>query len=87
MTAQKIQFVIDKYDNKEKKIKTRIPLGSLMLFIFFLIYIIKVFNKVLETSFLVTLLSFIDNLGFIALGSLVKKIVIAFKKIAKEVIA
>lgn len=54
--------------------------------IFFLIYINKVFNKVSKTSLLITLLFFVNNLGFIALSSLVKKIVKALKKIAKKIL-
>lgn len=41
----------------------------------------------LETSFFVILLFFVDDLGFIALNSLIKKIIKAFEKIAKRVIA
>lgn len=55
--------------------------------IFFLIYISRVFNKVAETSLLVILLSFVDDLSFIALGSSIKEIVKALEKIAIEVIA
>lgn len=40
----------------------------------------------LETIFLVKLLSFIDDLDFIALGSSVKKIAKIFEKIAKKII-
>ncbi len=52
--------------------------------ILFLIYISGVFNKVSETSPLVTSLSFVDDLGFIASGSSVKEIVKALEKVAKE---
>lgn len=41
----------------------------------------------LEISPLVTLLFFVDNLGFIVLGSLIKKIVKTLEKITIEVIA
>ncbi len=57
-----------------------------MSHILFLIYISGVFNKVSETSPLVTSLSFIDDLGFIASGSSVKETVKALEKVAKEVI-
>lgn len=57
-----------------------------MSLIFFLIYISGVFTKISETSFTVTSLSFVDNLGFIASGSPVKDIVRAFETVAKEVI-
>lgn len=52
----------------------------------FVIYINKIFHKILETSLLVTSLLLIDDLGFIAFGSLVKEIVRSLKKIAKKVI-
>lgn len=54
--------------------------------IFFLRYISGVFNIVAETSPLVTFFYFIDDLGFIALGRLVKKIVKVLEKVAQEVI-
>ena len=69
---RKIQLVIDGHDNKERGIKTGIPQHSPVSFILFLIYINGVFNKVSETSPMVTCLSFVDDLGFIALGSSVK---------------
>lgn len=58
LTDRKIQLVIDGHDNKERKIEIGIPQGSLVSPILFLIYISGVFNKVLETSPLVTSLSF-----------------------------
>ena len=86
LTDRKIQLVIDGHDNKERKIQTGIPQGSSVLPILFLIYISGVFNKVSETSPLVTSLSFVDDLGFIASGNSVKEIVKALEKVAKEVI-
>lgn len=79
-------MIIDGYDNKETKIETGIFYGSLVLPIFFLIYISDVFNKVSKTSPIVTTLSVVDDLGFIALGNLVKEIVKALEKVIKEVI-
>lgn len=64
LTEQKVQLVIDGYNNKKKKIETEIPEGSPVLPIWFLIYISGVFDKVLETNSLVTYLSFVDDLGF-----------------------
>ena len=46
LSNRKIQLVIYGYDNKEREIKTGIPQGSLMLAIFFLIYISEIFNKI-----------------------------------------
>lgn len=86
MTNQKIQLVIDGHENKEREIEPGIPQGSSVLPILFLIYISGVFDKVTETSPFVTSLSFIDDLGFIASGSSVKKEVKALEKIAKTVL-
>ncbi len=85
MADRKIQLVIDGYDNKERDIKTGMPQGSPVLPIFFLIYISEVFNKVSETSPLVTSLSFVDNLWFIASSSLVKEVVKSLKEFAHTV--
>lgn len=86
MTNQKIQLVIDGHDNKEKEIETGIPQGFLVLPIIFLIYISDIFKKVLETNPMVISLSFVDNLGFITLGSFVKEIVKTFEKVAQVVL-
>lgn len=85
LTNRKIQLVINGYNNKEKEIETKIPQVSTVLPIFFLIYISRVFKKVSETSFLITSLSFIDNLEFIALGNSMKKVVKTLEKVAKTV--
>ena len=72
---RKIQLVIDGHENKEREIKTGIPQGSPVSPILFLIYISGVFDTVTEASPSVISLSFIDDLGFIASGSLVKEVV------------
>lgn len=80
-------MVIDGHDNKERKIEIRITPGFLAVSpILFFIYISGIFNKISGTSFTVTFLSFVDNLGLIASGSLVKEIVKTLEKVAKEVI-
>ena len=81
LTSRKAQLVIDKYDNKKRDIETRICQDSPILSIFFLIYISNVFNKVSEKSSLVTSLSFIIDLGFVASGSSVKEVVKTFLKV------
>lgn len=86
LTDRKVQLVIDGHDNKKRKIETGISQGSPVLPILFLIYISGVFNKELETSPLVTSLSFVDDLGFIASGSSIREIVKALEKVAVEVI-
>ncbi len=86
LTNQKIQLVIDGHDNKERDIETGIPQGFPVSPIFFLIYISGVFNKVVETSPLVTSLSFVDDLGFIASGSSVKEVVKSLEEVAHTVL-
>lgn len=73
-------MVIDKHENKEKKIETGISRGFSLLLIIFLIYISRVFYKVTKTCSLVTSLSFINNLGLITSDNLVKKVVKTLKK-------
>lgn len=85
LTIQKIQLVIDAHDNKKRKIKAGICQNSLVLPIFILIYISRVFNKVSETSVLVIFLSFVNDLEFIALSSSIKKIVKTLDKVAKTI--
>lgn len=86
LTDRKIQLVIDGHDNKEREIETRIPQGSPVSPILFLIYISRVFNRVSETSLLVTSFSFVDDLSFIVSGSSVKEMIKALEKVAKEII-
>lgn len=86
MTDWKIQLVIDKYDNKKRKIESGIPQDSPISPIFFLIYISWAFMKVSKINCLVMSLLFIDDLSFIALCSLIKKIVKALKKVAYKII-
>lgn len=86
LTVRKVQLVIDGHDNEEREIETGIPQGSPVSLILFLIYISGVFNKVLETWPLVTSLSFIDDLGFIASGSSVKEVVNTLENVAQTVL-
>lgn len=83
---RRVQLVIDRYNNKKREIETRTPQRSLVSPILFLIYISKVFIKVIENRSLVIFVSFIDDLGFIVSGSSVKEIVKALEKVAKEII-
>lgn len=82
MTNQKVQLIINKYENREKEIEIVILQSSLVSLILLLMYISKVFEKVTKTYFLVISLSFIDNLGFIDSGSLVKEVEKALQKVA-----
>ena len=82
MTDRKVQLVIDGHNSKERDIETRIPQGSPVSPILFLIYISGVFNKVSEASSLVTSLSFVDDLGFIASGNSVKEVVKTLEEVA-----
>lgn len=83
MTDLKIQLVINKYNNKKKR-KIKLSSSFLISLIFFLIYINKIFNKVLQTNFLVISLFFVDDLNFIALKNLLKEIVKIFEKVIKK---
>ncbi len=86
LTDRKIQLVIDEHENKEKEIESGIPQDSLISPILFLIYISRFFDKVSEISPLITFLSVVDDLGFIASGSLVKEVVKLLKNVAKAVL-
>lgn len=83
---RKIQLVINGHDNKKKKIETKIPQGSPVSPIFFLIYISGVFTKISKISPIVISLFFVDDLDFIISGSSIKEIVRALLIVAKEVI-
>ncbi len=86
LTNRKVQLVIDGHDNKEKEIQTGIPQGSPVSPILFLIYISGVFDKVFETNPLVTSLSFVDDLGFIAAGSSVKEVAKTLENVVQVVL-
>ena len=86
LTNRKVQLVIDGHDNKEKEIETGIPQGCPVSPILFLIYISGVFDKVLETNPLVTSLSFVDDLGFIAASSSVEEVAKTLENVAQVVL-
>lgn len=69
----KIELVIDKHDNKEEEIEIGIPQKLPLLPIFFLIYISRLFDEVEENNSEVTFL-LLEDLGFIAFGTLVTEI-------------
>ena len=73
-------------DNKEKNVEIEIPQGFPVLSIFFFIYISDVFNNISEKTPLPMSLLFVDDLGFIALGNLVKGMVKTLKSIAKAIL-
>ena len=86
LTDRKIQLVIDGYDNKEREIETGIPQGSPVSPILFLIYVSGVFDAVTEDNPMVTSLSFVDDLGFIASGTPVKEIARTLETVARTVL-
>ncbi len=86
LTDRKIQLVIDGYDNKEREIKTGIPQGSPILPILFFIYVNGVFDAVTEDNLMVTSLSFVDDLRFIASETSVKKIARTLETVARTVL-
>lgn len=83
LTDRNINLAIDGHDNEEREIEAGISQGSPVLPILFLICVSGVFNKVSETSPLVTSMSFVDNLGLIASGSSMKE---TLEKVAKIVL-
>ena len=85
LTDRKVQPVIDGHNNQERSIETGIPQGSPVSPILFLIYISRVFDKVTEVNPHLMSLSFVDDLGFIASGHLIKEIVKALEKVAQTV--
>lgn len=86
LIEQKILIIIDEHKNKEREIETDILKGSLVAPILFLKYISRVFDSILQSCISITLLLFFDDLGFIALGSLVKDIVSSLRKIAEMIL-
>lgn len=66
--------------------ETKIPPGSPVSPILFLIYISEIFDKETEVCFLVTFLSSIHNLGFITSNCLMNKMFKIFEKVAKTVL-
>ena len=86
LTDRKIQLVIDGHENVEREIETRIPQGSPVSPILFLIYISGIFDSVLKACPQATSLSFVDDLGFIASGSSVQEIAKSLEKVAKTVL-
>ena len=74
LTDQTFQLVIDGHDNRERRIITRIPQGSPVSPILFLLYINGIFVKVTESNPAVISLSFMDNLGFIFASYSVKEL-------------
>ena len=83
---QKIQIIIDEYENKERKIETNILQRSLIVPILILLYINGVFDSVLKSCLSVTSFSFVDDLRFIASRFSVKDITFTLGKIANTVL-
>lgn len=74
------------HNNKKRKIKTGILQGLLVLPIFFLIYISRVFNAVRKNNPAVTFLSFVNIIRFIVSDILVKNIFQALGTVASIVL-
>lgn len=71
LTNRKIQLVINGYNNKKRDIEIEIFQGLSVLSIFFLIYISGVFEIVTKNNPIVTSLSFINDLRFVASSTLI----------------
>lgn len=86
LTNQTVQLVIDGYENQKRKIEIKTFYSFPVSYIFFLIYISKVFYKIQDITLSITSLSFIDDLGFIVLGSSIKEIKKVLEEVAKKVL-
>ena len=86
LTDRKVKLVIDGHNNKEQDIKIGISQESPVSSILFLIYISRVFDYVTESHLGISSLLFIDDLGFIASGYLVKKLVKTLGQVAKVIL-
>lgn len=87
LTDRWVELVINGFVNSKKKVETRIPQGSPMSLIIFLIYISGVFCKVERRIPSITCLFFMNDLGFLTTGhsvSHVGKILEEAGKIALE---
>lgn len=82
----KIQLVINRHNNKKCDIEIRIPQRLPVPPIFFLIYISKIFDKVVEFNPKVTSLSFINDLDFSAYKYLIKRLAKALGRMPKVVL-
>lgn len=60
--------------------------GLLVFSIYVLVYISRIFDKVIKVSLNIMSLFFSNNLGFIASGYAIKDIVKALKKVAQTII-
>ena len=82
----KLQLIIDGHNNPENNIETGIPQGSPVSPILFLIYISGVYEQVEKKLPEIVSLSFVDDLGFIALGTSVKEIAKALENVGNLII-
>lgn len=69
-----MQLVINRHDNQEQNIKTRISQGLPIFSILFLVYISRVFEKVIKSCLKITSLLLVDDLSFIVFRYSVKKL-------------
>lgn len=86
LTDRRVQLVINGHTNREQDIETGIPQGSPVSPIIFLVYISGVFEKVSVSHPAISALSFVDDLGFIASGYLVKELAKTLGQVATVVL-
>ena len=86
LTDQRVQLVIDGHINRKRDIKSGIPQGSSVLPILFLVYISGVFEKVSVSYPAISVIFFVDDLGFIASGYSVKELAKTLRQVATVVL-
>lgn len=86
MTNQKLQLIINGYNNLENDVETRISQKLPISSILFLIYVNKIFEQVEKELSEIVFLSFVDDLGFVASKMLIKEIARALRKVGNRVV-
>ena len=82
----KLQLIINSHNNHKKVVKLKIPQGSLISSILFLIYINNVFKQFEKKLLGIVSLLFVDFLQSITSRLLVKKMAKTVKKVGKIVL-
>ena len=86
LTDRKVEIVIDGHIHQEKRAETGIPQGSPVSPILFLIYISGVFEAIKKPVPEIMLLSFMDDLSFLASGNSIQEVATTLEKTGETVI-